>query len=65
MHTLSHSFIPEPIHAGGEEKVILTGLCGHGHLDLASYEKYPSGDMVDYELPDEAIAEAIKTVPVR
>ena len=40
----------------GEEKVILTALCGHGHLDLASYEKYLHGDMVDYELPDEADA---------
>ena len=33
-------------------------------LDLASYEKYLSGDMVDYDLPDEAIAEAMRTVPV-
>ena len=43
----------------GEEKVILTALCGHGHLDLASYEKYLSGEMVDYDLPDEKIAEAM------
>ncbi len=68
---------PEPTHAiaaairealackeSGEEKVILTALCGHGHLDLTSYEKYLSGEMVDYDLPDEDIAEAMKTVPV-
>jgi len=48
----------------GEEKVILTALCGHGHLDLASYEKYLSGEMVDYDLPDSAIAEAMASVPV-
>lgn len=130
MHTLGHSFIPEPIHAGGlryhgmaplvshvyelgmveaiaipqtecfsgaikfarsegivpapepthaiaaairealacresgEEKTILTALCGHGHLDLASYDKYLSGEMVDLDLSDESIAEAMASVPV-
>ncbi len=68
---------PEPTHAiaaairealackeSGEEKVILTALCGHGHLDLAAYETFLSGEMVDYDLPDEAIAEAMTGVPV-
>ena len=44
---------PEPTHAiaaairearrckeTGESKVILTALCGHGHLDMAAYEAY-------------------------
>ena len=44
--------------------MILTALCGHGHLDLASYEKYLSGEMVDYDLPDSAIADAMESVPV-
>ncbi|MEY4372523.1 MAG: hypothetical protein RL219_1292 [Actinomycetota bacterium] len=130
MHTLGHSFIPDPIHAGGlryhgmsplvshiyelglaeaeaigqvecftaalqfartegivpapepthaiaaavrealrckqtgEEKVILTALCGHGHLDLAAYEKFLSGEMVDFDLSDEAVAAAMAQVPV-
>jgi tryptophan synthase beta chain len=68
---------PEPTHAiaaairealackeSGESKVILTALCGHGHLDLAAYEQYLSGAMVDYELPDEEIAAAMAEVPV-
>jgi len=68
---------PEPTHAlaaairealackeSGEEKVILTALCGHGHLDLAAYESYLAGTMVDYELPDEQIAAAMADVPV-
>ncbi len=129
MHTLGHSFVPEPIHAGGlryhgmaplvshvyelglveaisipqrecfeaaiqfaraegivpapepthalaaaareavacresgEEKVILTALCGHGHLDLAAYESFLSGEMVDTELSEEAIAAAMELVP--
>ena len=48
----------------GEEKGILTALCGHGHLDLAAYEQYLSGEMVDYELPEEAVAAAMAEVPV-
>jgi tryptophan synthase beta chain len=68
---------PEPTHAiaaairealackeSGEEKVILTALCGHGHLDLASYEKYLTGDMVDLDLSDDAIADAMRNVPI-
>ena len=43
---------------------VLTALCGHGHLDLASYEKYLSGEMVDYDLPDSVIADAMASVPV-
>ena len=40
----------------GEEKVILTALCGHGHLDLAAYDAYLSGQMVDEEVSDERFA---------
>ena len=51
---------PEPTHAlaaaveealrckeTGEEKVILTALCGHGHLDLPAYDAYLAGDIED------------------
>jgi len=68
---------PEPTHAlaaairealackeSGEEKVILTALCGHGHLDLASYDKYMNGGMEDLDLSDAKIAEAMSSVPV-
>jgi tryptophan synthase beta chain len=67
---------PEPTHAlaacidealrckeTGEAKVILTALCGHGHLDLAAYGSYLSGDLVDHELSDEAIAAAVAALP--
>jgi tryptophan synthase beta chain len=43
--------------------VILTALCGHGHLDLAAYEKFLAGEMVDLDLSDTAIAEAMRQVP--
>src|SRR5215212_7858367 len=62
---------PEPTHAlaacireaerakeSGEEKVILTALCGHGHFDLAAYDSYLSGRMVDEDVPDQRFADA-------
>lgn len=36
---------------------------GHGLLDLAAYDAYLSGKLTDYEYPDEAIAEALKSCP--
>ncbi|MEV4841181.1 TrpB-like pyridoxal phosphate-dependent enzyme [Nonomuraea sp. NPDC049486] len=67
---------PEPTHAlaetiaealrckeSGEEKVILTALCGHGHFDLAAYERYLSGEMEDFALPQERIDEALSGLP--
>ena len=51
----------------GEEKVILTALCGHGHLDLAAYDAYLAGDVVDHTWEDaevqEAVAEALTRLP--
>jgi tryptophan synthase beta chain len=67
---------PEPTHAiaaavreakacaeSGEEKVILTALCGHGHFDLAAYEAYLDGRMVDEDVPDSRFAESLASVP--
>ncbi|WP_436496459.1 TrpB-like pyridoxal phosphate-dependent enzyme [Actinokineospora sp. HUAS TT18] len=129
MHTLGHSFIPDPIHAGGlryhgmspllshiyelglidavaipqnecfaagvrfarsegiipapepthalaecvrealrcketgEEKVILTALCGHAHLDLPAYGAYLAGEIVDHELPQDEVDRALAELP--
>ena len=67
---------PEPTHAvavcidealrcrqTGEVKVILTALCGHGHLDLAAYGSFLAGEMVDRELSDEELAAAVAALP--
>ena len=67
---------PEPSHAlaavvdearrcaeSGEEKVILTALCGHGHFDMTAYERYLSGDMTDFELPQDRIDAALASLP--
>ena len=68
---------PEPTHAlaavieeaercrqSGEAKVILTALCGHGHLDLPAYGRYLEGDIEDHELSDAAVAAALEGLPV-
>ncbi|MET8004400.1 TrpB-like pyridoxal phosphate-dependent enzyme [Nonomuraea glycinis] len=67
---------PEPTHAlaetiaealrckeSGEDKVILTALCGHGHFDLGAYDRYLSGRMEDRTLPQERIDEALSELP--
>ncbi|MGQ4872894.1 MAG: TrpB-like pyridoxal phosphate-dependent enzyme [Promethearchaeia archaeon] len=127
MHTLGHTFIPSPIHAGGlryhgiapiisilynnkiidavmhhqteiieagikfanaegilpapetchaikeaidqalkakennEKKVILFNFSGHGYFDLLAYKEYMTGDLKDYELPQEEIENALSS----
>jgi tryptophan synthase beta chain len=71
---------PEPTHAiravveeaeaardAGEERVILFGLCGHGHFDLAAYDAYLAGTLEDPEFSeadrDAALAQLPEGVP--
>ena len=44
----------------GEEKVILFNLSGHGLIDMASYDQYLAGNLVNYELSDEEITQSIE-----
>jgi len=46
-----------------EKRVILFNLSGHGHFDMASYQKYLTGDLDDYALPSEAIQAAMADLP--
>jgi tryptophan synthase beta chain len=68
---------PEPTHAlavtieealrckeTGEEKVILTALCGHGLLDLAAYGNYQAGQVTDFDLPVQAVEDALQRLPL-
>ena len=61
-HAIAQRFKAMARKESGEEKVI-SALCGHGHLDLAAYEKFLAGEMVDLDLSDDVIAEAMKQVP--
>ena len=43
----------------GEEKVILFCLSGHGLIDMASYDQFLAGNLINNTLSDEVIAENI------
>jgi tryptophan synthase beta chain len=47
----------------GEKRVILFNLSGHGHFDMASYQKYLAGELQDYALPAEAIQASMADLP--
>ncbi|MEW6131673.1 MAG: TrpB-like pyridoxal phosphate-dependent enzyme [Pseudomonadota bacterium] len=47
----------------GEPKTLLFNLSGHGHFDMASYDKYFAGELEDYEYPTEAIQSALAKLP--
>jgi len=74
--TEGHIIAPESAHAvkavideanrakaEGKERVILFNLSGHGHFDLASYDKYLHGSLEDYEYPAEKVTEALAALP--
>jgi tryptophan synthase beta chain len=47
----------------GEAKVIAFNNSGHGHFDLAAYEKYLGNELVDYEYPESKVKEAQAGLP--
>ncbi|MFL5822175.1 MAG: TrpB-like pyridoxal phosphate-dependent enzyme [Solirubrobacteraceae bacterium] len=67
---------PEPAHAlravvqeaeaakeAGEPRVILFGLCGHGHFDLSAYDAYLSGQLQDPEFSESELEDALNALP--
>jgi tryptophan synthase beta chain len=67
---------PEPAHAiravieeadaareAGEERVILFGLCGHGHFDLSAYDAYLAGELEDPEFSEADRDAALAKLP--
>jgi tryptophan synthase beta chain len=67
---------PEPAHAiravideadaareAGEERVILFGLCGHGHFDLSAYDAYLAGQLDDPEFSEADMEAALARLP--
>ena len=45
--------------AEGTPKTILFNLCGHGHFDMAAYEQFLSGKLVDHEVTQEEITASL------
>jgi tryptophan synthase beta chain len=67
---------PEPAHAiravieeadaareAGDERVILFGLCGHGHFDLSAYDAYLAGQLEDHEFSVQDMNAALARLP--
>jgi tryptophan synthase beta chain len=67
---------PEPAHAiravldeaaaareAGEARVILFGLCGHGHFDLSAYDAYLAGKLTDPEFSESDLEAALASLP--
>jgi len=67
---------PEPSHAlravaqeaaaareAGDSRVILFGMCGHGHFDMSAYEAFLAGRLEDLDLPQARIDEAVQELP--
>lgn len=47
----------------GEPKTLLINLSGHGHFDMASYDKYFAGELVDFDYPEHEILAALERLP--
>ncbi len=46
----------------GEERTILFNLSGHGHFDMAAYDNYFAGKLVDLALDDEELERALRAI---
>ncbi|MGL5979923.1 MAG: TrpB-like pyridoxal phosphate-dependent enzyme [Phocaeicola sp.] len=46
----------------GEEKVILFNLSGHGLIDMASYDQYLAGNLINYDLKEEEITRNLASI---
>ncbi len=67
---------PEPAHAiravvdeanaakeAGESRVILFGLCGHGHFDLSAYDAFLAGRLEDPEFSETEMQASLAGLP--
>lgn len=46
----------------GKSKVILFNLSGHGHFDMAAYDNYFTGKLVDHQMPEEDIQKTLDLI---
>ena len=47
-----------------DPKTILFNFSGHGLIDMASYDKFYSGELQNYEYPAEALAKSMANLPI-
>ncbi|MEJ2687127.1 MAG: TrpB-like pyridoxal phosphate-dependent enzyme [Gammaproteobacteria bacterium] len=49
--------------ASGQPKTLFFNLSGHGHFDMAAYDRYFNGELEDYAYPEAAIEAALDRLP--
>ncbi len=47
----------------GKSEVIVFNLCGHGHFDMVSYQKYFAGELTDQSYDEKELAMALSGLP--
>ena len=47
----------------GEARTLLFNLTGHGHFDMASYDRYFGGELEDFAYPGEAVDASLRRLP--
>jgi tryptophan synthase beta chain len=47
----------------GEKRVILFNCSGHGHFDMAAYDAFLSGGLVDYAMPEQELRRSLANLP--
>lgn len=47
----------------GKSETILFNLCGHGHFDMAAYQKYFAGELKDEQYDEKELAMALSGLP--
>ena len=47
----------------GEAKTILFNLTGHGHFDMAAFDRYFAGELEDFDYPEQAVADSLAQLP--
>ncbi len=62
-HAIKHAIV-EALQAKeeGKEKTILFNLSGHGHFDMAAYDSYFAGELIDDAMDEAGVASALKAI---
>ena len=47
----------------GEPKTLFFNLSGHGHFDMAAYDKFFAGELDDVAYPEELLQESLANLP--
>ncbi|MBI4667499.1 MAG: TrpB-like pyridoxal phosphate-dependent enzyme [Nitrospinae bacterium] len=62
-HAIRHAIVEaQRAKEEGKERVILFNLSGHGHFDMAAYDNYFEGKLVDDRMDEAGVERALKAI---